>query len=146
MSRFAGVASVENVAVDSSIETLIQLVAAANHRVLITRVEILFDGTSSTAEPVNVTLTRQSGAGTSSSLTPVKLDDSLAETLQTTALKTFTAEPTIGDLLATWHVHPQTGLIWTPPTDLIIGGGDRVGLRGLAAASVNCNASIYFEE
>lgn len=139
-------ASIDGVSVTNTLTTLIQLVAAANRAIRVTRLEIYFGGTSSTAEPVDVFLKRQSGAGTSSALTPLKMDDSVAEAIVTTALKTFTAEPTDGDILFVAHVHPQQGLIWSPPCDLIVGGGDRLGLLGLAPSSVACNAGIYFEE
>lgn len=139
-------ASIAGVSVTNTLTTLIQLVAASNRAIKIQRLEIYFAGTSSTAEPVDVFLKRQSGAGTSDALTAVKLDDSVAEAIVTTALKNFTVEPTDGDILFVGHVHPQQGLIWSPPADLVCGGGDRVGLLGLAPSSVACNAGIYFEE
>lgn len=145
MSRF-GVAIVENVSV-STLQTVLQLIAASNRAIEIVQLGIGFNGTSSTAEPVDVTLARQSDAGSgSSSVTPVKYDDSTSESLQTTAIKVCTSEPTTGDVVFTQHVHPQTGLFWTPPAPLIVGGGDRLGLRCAAGASVALNAYIVFKE
>ncbi len=129
-------------------ETLIQLVAAANHRVKVLGWGIFFDGTTVTAEPVQVELARQTTAGTASALSPVKRDDSIADTLQTTAQQDFTAEPTKGDILESREVHPQSGFeVWYPlGQEIIIGGGDRLGLLATAPAAVNARAFIVFEE
>lgn len=149
MAAFQGMAQVaEEALAAATAETVIQLIAATNHRVKVLGWGIYFDGTSVTAEPVQVTIARQSTAGTSSSLTPVKRDDSLAETLLTTALQDFTVEPTTGDVLEAREVHPQAGFeIWYPlGQEIIIGGGDRIGLIATAPAIVNCRAWILFEE
>lgn len=145
MSGFAGSIQIANVSV-STLETIMQLVAATNHRVKVLEIGVSFAGTSSSAEPADIDVQRQSSAGTSSALTPVKLDDSIADTLLTTARKTFTAEPSGSDVLISQHVHTQAGWIWRPPTDLIIGGGDRLGVRVTIASSTALNGYIIFEE
>jgi hypothetical protein len=83
-----------------------------------------------------------------SALTPVKLDDSLAETLQTTSQHTATAEPTAGDVVDVVEVHPQSGyeIIYPLGQEVIIGGGDRLGIECTAPAGVNVRAKIVFEE
>lgn len=149
MAAFQGTATIAEQALGAATaETVLQLVAASNHRVKILRWGIFFDGTSVTAEPVQIRLMRQTSAGTSSANTPVKLDDSLAETLQTTARDTFTAEPTSGDVLEVFEVHPQQGIAMMYPLgqEVIIGGGDRVGIECTAPAAVNCRAYFVFEE
>ena len=149
MAAFLGVASVaEEALAAATIETIIQLVAAANHRVKILGWGIFFDGVSTTAEPIEVVLARQTTAGTAAALTPVKVDDSIADTLLTTAQQDFTVEPTTTDILAVVEVHPQQGyqILYPLGQELIIGGGDRVGLRATAPAVVNCRAVMYFEE
>jgi len=149
MAAFQGVASItEDALVAATIETLIQLVAAANHRVKVLGWGIFFDGVSTTAEPVEVVLARQTTAGTASALTLVKMDDSIADTLLTTAQQDFTVEPTTTDVLAVVEVHPQQGyqIMYALGQEPIIGGGDRLGLRATAPAAVNARAVIYFEE
>lgn len=149
MSAFIGVAQTAEVALAAATaKTVLQLVAPANHRVKVIRWGVFFDGTSATAEPVQVRVLRQTTAGTMSSLTPVKLDDSIAETLQTTAQHTATAEPTAGDVLDIAEIHPQQGYdaILPPGMEIIIGGGDRLGIEVTAAAIVNCRAKFWFEE
>lgn len=149
MAAFQGMAQVaEEGLAAATAETVIQLIAPSNHRIKLLAWGIYFDGTSVTAEPVQVTIARQSTAGTASSLTPVKRDDSLAETLQTTAQQDFTVEPTTGDVLEAREVHPQAGFeVWYPlGQEIVIGGGDRVGLIATAPATVNCRAWMLFEE
>jgi hypothetical protein len=149
MAAFQGIAQTAEVALSAATaKTVIQLVAATNHRVKVLRWGVFFDGVSVSAEPVQVRLLRQTTAGTMSSLTPVKLDDSLAETLQTTAQHTATAEPTAGDVVDVVEVHPQSGyeIIYPLGQEVIIGGGDRLGIECTAPAGVNVRAKIVFEE
>ena len=150
MAAFEGklVTSTEEALGAATTETVLQLVAAANHRVKLKEWGVFFDGVSVTAEPVLVEIVRQSSDGTSSALTPVKVDDSLPETLQTTARDKFSgAEPTSGDVLDAIQVHPQQG--WKEVDSdyiYIVGGGDRIAIRVTAPAAVNCKASMKFEE
>lgn len=149
MAAFQGVATITEQALGAATqETVLQLVAAANHRVKLLQWGVFFDGTSVSEAPVQVVLQRQSTAGTSSANTPVKIDDSLAETLQTTARDAFTVEPTSGDILWAGEVHPQSGYSEILPLgqEIIIGGGDRIGIRCTAPAAVNARAFMKFEE
>lgn len=132
-----------------SSKTLLQLVAASNHGAIIKLIEISFDGTSSTAEPIFVTFLRQTSAGTMSSLTLVKYPaDDYDETLQTTAQHTATVEPSASDILRGFEVHPQLGkeTVFSFKDEIKIGGGDRLGVRVLAAASVNAVVTVLGEE
>ena len=149
MAAFQGIAQTSEVALSAATaKTALQIVAASNHRVKILRWGVFFDGTSVTAEPVQVELTRQTTAGTMSSNTPKKLDDSLAESLQTTAQDNATAEPTKGDIIDVVEVHPQQGyeIIYPLGQEPIVGGGDRAGIICTAPASVNVRVKIVFEE
>lgn len=145
--RFA--ATTAEIAIGTSIKTLLQLIAAANHRIKIVEWNISFQGITATGEPILVEVLRQTSAGTTSALTPRKLDDSDDETLQVTALHTATVEPSDGgEVLHTELVHPQTGYTWFAPSgrELLIGGGDRLGLRVTAGASINAIARMVGEE
>lgn len=127
-------------------KTLLQVVAAANHPIKITRWGVFFDGTSATAEPVQVRLLRQSTAGTMSALTPVELTNH-GVTVQTSAQHTATAEPTSGNVLDIAEVHPQTGYeVNLLGQEIIVPGGGRIGLEITAPAAVNARAKIHFEE
>lgn len=148
MARAHGAVNLAGVATGTSKKTLLQLVAAANHAIELTEIGIGFHGTSNTAEPIKVTLERQTDAGTMSAATPVKQNNSDADSLDSTAQHTATVEPTATDVLRTWTIHPQTGLVWqaSDKSPIIIGAGDRVGLIVTAAASVNADCYMAFEE
>lgn len=136
------------IATGTSAKTLLQVVAASNHRITVNEWSISFKGTSNTASPILVEVLRQTTAGTMSALTPVKADSADDETLQTTAQHTATSEPTASDVLDRVLVHPQQGYTWvaTPGKELVVPGGGRLGVRVTAAADVNAVATIKGEE
>lgn len=149
MAAFLGQATTAEIALTAAAaKTVLQLVAAANHRVKLLGWSAMFDGTSTTAEPVQYRVLRQTTAGTMTALTPTKRDDSIADTLLTTAQHTATAEPTAGDLLEAGEIHPQGGyeVFYPFGQEIIVGGGDRVGLELTAPAGVNVRAKFIFEE
>lgn len=110
---------------------------------------IAFKGVSNTDAPILVELVRQTSGGTMTSLTMQKLDNGLTYTILGTAQHTATVEPTdSGAIIATFYVHPQTGVI-EPISDngeRIIDAGTWLGLRVTATVDVNCAASIECEE
>lgn len=137
------------IATSTVAKTILQIVAAANHRVLLGEIGIFFEGAVPTGTPIKVDLVRQSDAGTgSAAATVIKVDESTDETLQTTAIKGCTTEPTTTSIVWTALVHPTAGERWQAPlTEKIpCKGGTRLGLRVTAAASINCLASLDFEE
>lgn len=149
MAAFQGQASTAEIALTAATaKTCLQLVAATNHRVKLLGWKCAFDGTSTTAEPVQIRLLRQTTAGTMSALTPTKRDDSITDTLLTTAQHTATVEPTASDVLSAFEVHPQQGFAeWFPMgAEMIIGGGDRLGWEFTAPAGVNVRVEATFEE
>lgn len=141
-------ANTVQIATGTSAKTILQIVAASNHAVLVHEWSISFEGVSNTAAPIEVVLMRQTTAGTMSSLTLVKDPDDWDETIQTTAQHTSTSEPTSGDVLFRELVHPQTGYTWQAPFGrlLKIGGGDRVGIVVTAASGVDCVCRMILEE
>jgi len=132
----------------ATVETMVQIIAAANHGAMVDEISVGFSSTSATHEPVLVDLIRQTSAGTSSALTVVKADESFSDTFDTTALSVFTAEPTSGDILRSWKIHPQAGLIYQPTerAPIWVGAGNRLGLRVTSANALNCFAYIQFIE
>jgi len=88
MAAVIAVANTAEIALSgATAKTVLQLVAASNHCVKIKSWGVFFDGTSVTAEPVQVRLLRQTDAGTMSALTPVERSVA-GVTLQTTAQHT----------------------------------------------------------
>lgn len=117
-------------------QTMLQIAAPANQRVLVHEIAISFQGISTTDTPILVEVLRQTTAGTMSSLTPVKNNNGDDETIQTTAQHTATVEPTGGDVLASRYVHPQSHFIFYLPEPIVVKGGGRLGVR------VTCGTSI----
>jgi len=100
MAKFGSHCSVISVDVSAAgTLSILQVVAPANHRIQPTWIGGSFNGVTANDPPLMVQVLRQTTAGTSGANTPVKLDDSLAETLQITARDTFVAEPAAGDIL-----------------------------------------------
>jgi hypothetical protein len=130
-------------------ETILQIVAAANHRVKLTEYSVSFKGTSATDTPARVRIFRQTGAGTSAAVTPLKDDASADETLQTTVRNAFSAEPASDDaLIDEFEVHPQTGVkVFLPlGQEILIPGGGRLGFKVTAAQAQTCVVSVAVEE
>jgi hypothetical protein len=129
-------------------KTVLQLLAATNHRNKILAWGVSFDGTSPSAEPVEVRLLRQTTAGTMTAATLRALHPGITETLQSSATKNASAEPTVGDVLRAVEVHPQGAYEEILPfgQEYIMGGGGRVGIECKAPAGVNVRAWIRFEE
>src|SRR5579864_1005737 len=86
--------------------TVLQVKAAANVRLKLKSWGIYFNGASATAVPVLVELVVTSTDGTSTSVTPRKIT-SATETVQATAGKNFSAEPTRTNDVENKLVHPQ---------------------------------------
>lgn len=129
-------------------KTVLTIAAAAQHRVRMTGLSIYFKDTVVTDTPVLVEIMRQTTAGTMTSVTPVKKDENMGETIQTTAAKTATVEPTLTDVLETKEIHPQTGekFYWPFGQEIYIKGGNRVGIRCTAAQNQTVAVTAEFEE
>jgi hypothetical protein len=131
-------------------KTLLQAVAPANQRGDLRSWSVGFDGISPTAEAVTIELLRQTTAGTMSAATPVK-DGAGAETIQFTAQKNATVEPTASDVLARYEHHPQAGSFVEKfdKGECEIPGGTRLGIRvtvPTGGANLNATAFMKIEE
>lgn len=147
MAGLIGRAVTAQIATGTAAKTLLQLVAASSHRVVVKEWHISFEGTTATNAPIQVRVLRQSTAGTMSSLTLVKDNDSDDETLQTTAQHTSTSEPTAGDVLFSQLVHPQGGRFSVQGNEVFtIKGGGRLGFEVTASVDVDAVVCVKFEE
>ena len=143
-----GSTGLTEVALDGTNEKcLIIVTAPTNQRLKVKSVGVFFDGASATAEPVFLVLARASTAGTTTAYTP-KVMGVGSETPQATAGVDASANPTKGDILASWRVHPQSGYQWLLPMgdEVLVAGGGRVALYAKAAAAVNLMATVIYEE
>ena len=132
-------------------KTLLQVLAAANHRVLVKEISISFDGISNTAAPILVQVLRQSTSGIGGDvLAAVKLNVSDDEAIQATGLSNIdgTTAPTDTDELLGELVHPQGGFNWQAPFggELVVKGGNRLGIAVTAGAAVNAKVRLVCEE
>jgi len=131
------------VATGTALKTIMQIFAAANHRIRVPVISISFEGTSATDAPIQVDIYRQTTAGTMTALTLVKDNDGDDETIQTTAQHTATVEPTKTDLLTSRLVHPQGRADFGP---FIVKGGGRIAIMVTSPNAVDCVASALIEE
>lgn len=150
MARLRGTVTTEGeVALSSATaKTILQIEAPTNHRVALTAFSVSFDATSAGLEPVNVEILRQTTAGTMTSATPVKDDSSLTESIQTSAQRDATSEPTAADVLRRYNIHPQDGYerVFGPDEEIIVPGGGRLAIRCTSANDVNVTGHMSFEE
>jgi len=132
--------------------TVVQLVAASNHRAKLLKVSLSAKSASPTDQPIYYRILRQSGAGTSSagtSGTHYAKQGDFAETLQTGVRVGFSStEPTAGDVLESGEFHPQNGVMWFEPLaqEEVIPGGTRLGIELTAPASQTVVVSGRWEE
>lgn len=138
-------ANTAQVATGTAAKTIMQLVAASNHRIIVNKIVVSFEGVTATDAPIQVRVLRQTTAGTMTGLTPVKDSDSDDETLQVTAQHTATGtEPTAGDVLESQLVHPQSSRVFVGP--YIVKGGGRLGVEVTSGVNIDCIVSAYGEE
>lgn len=132
-------------------KTLLQLIAAANQRAMLKEVEVSFNGVTPADPPIQVDLIVQTTAGTMTALTGVKVNSGDAETIQTTAAHTATAEPTNTSLRKSGYVHEQEGdrRVFRFDGAIPIGGGTRLGVfvtPGTLTGTVKAIAGAEIEE
>lgn len=133
----------------STAKTIVQGVAPASQRVLMSRLDISSNGITPTDPGILIDVLVQSTAGTMSALTPQKLVSSDSESINTTAQKTATAEPTAGNILFSFYYNEQTWvpMIFDPPVPIV--GGTRLGIRatpGTLTAATNIAVTATCEE
>jgi hypothetical protein len=130
-------------------KTIVQVVPGTNTPVRVVEIGVSFNGVTTTDVPVLVQLLRQTTAGTSSSLTLIADQESSSKSVVATGLKTFTAEPTTGNILRDWYITPIAGLfvLQFPLGREVDALTSRIALRCNAPTSaVSVNAYISFEE
>lgn len=91
----------------ATIESLMQLLAATNHRFAIKRYGVGSEGVVNTDQPAIMEVLRNSTAATGAALTLVHKKESHPDTIETTALDAITVEGAAGDILRAHTLHPQ---------------------------------------
>lgn len=131
--------------------TVLQILAAANHRCTVKEWGVSFDGVSNTDAPILVGVERQSDGGTGGDvITGKKMNDADDEVIQTTALENIDAStaPTTTHELVGEQVHPQAGYTWQAPygNEIIVEAGGRLAIVVTAGVAVNVKAHFICEE
>jgi hypothetical protein len=135
----------------ATVETLIQVSAVGGKPFRVARWGVSFNGVTVTDQPVRVELIRLTSDGTSSAFTPKKMDPTTEVSLAQ-GRTSHTAEPVAGDVLEIHYVSPAGGNLVEaysagyPDERPYIQPAGRIGIRVLAAAAVNANAFIIFDE
>lgn len=132
-------------------QTLLQIKAPANHRVLIRSLRFTGKQPAGGVDvPVMIRMTRSTANfGTGSPATVGKNNPSDSETLQTTAKCNFTVEPTSPtDGGIQWELQPQNGLIEFLPPDgpIVIPGGQSAQFECTSTATPTLNLQATCEE
>jgi hypothetical protein len=135
--------------------SVLQVIAPAAQKVKILGWAVYFDGTSTTAEPVQVRLGSGTTAGTfTNTLGAIDANGSKTvvngcpETIQSVAKEPATVEPTYVRVYDVAEVHPQSGYEVKFPIgqEPIIPAGDFVAIECTAPAIVNVRAKLICEE
>lgn len=134
-------------------ETVLQLSAAANHRIVIQGFSVTLSGTA--AKDLIVRLVRQTGTGTAGTLSSTTqiiypLDSSAAETIQTLARTNYSAEPgldTPNKVVQYKRLQSSYEKVFALGQEIVVPGG---GFLGIEVTSVGATATVaaefFFEE
>ena len=132
----------------SNTQTLLQVKAPTNQRVLLREVRITgSQPIGGTDTPVLFKLTRSTASfGTGTSVTPQKNNPSDSETIQSTSAKMFSGEPTSTDTFFPWSINPESGLVELFPDNrpIVIPGGQSVQLVAITPSGSTPNLNVQF--
>jgi hypothetical protein len=150
MARNIGRAGTRITGVSTAV-TMLQLVASSTIDTVVRDISVTFDGTVVTNAPIDTQTLFQSTAGTPAGTTPAptKVDNRTGTALLATAgFGAFSGEPTAGNEVFRWHIHPQTGQLWqgTPYMDeiVIVASANRLGTKFATAPSASIDTNIYY--
>ena len=147
MARFAVSTEGTEVALTAATErTIIQVLAATGVPLRVLGFGVFFDA-SAAAEPVQIKILRQTTAGSGSTAVTVRKITSATYTVQATAIKSPTSEPTAGDILAVYEVSPMFGYekMFDESQIIEVPGDGRLGFSCKEPAGVNCEGFLIVE-
>ena len=149
---FTAVTSTAEVALTTSLKTVVSITNTADRRVAVRGFGISFDGVSSTAGAAEVALIIHSSSGTATGITLLKDKRGTTEALNTSGNVNFSAEPsttgTNQGILRMYEVNPMTGYerAFAQDEEIELAGGERFGIQVRASSAVNCHAWINADE
>lgn len=132
------------IALSTSTETVLQILAGTNHPFELYFFSIYGDSTSLNAVPIPTEWLIQTSAGTSgTAVTEALKDGGITHTIQLSGNTNFSAEPTDSSgILWPFQFAPSSGFLYTWPQgdEIIVNTAARIGLRCLTpAAAFNAN-------
>lgn len=131
---------------EGTAETVLHLLAAANHRVKILGFSVTVAGTS----PIDLTVRvlRQSTAGTAGTTSGLitKLDSDVVATIQTAGSTNFSAEPTAGDVLQYKKLNGGYEKYFPLGQEIIVPQAGRIGIECTSTTAATVAAEFYLEE
>ncbi len=138
---------------DANPETIMQILAGTNHRVVIAGADISLQGTTPSNAPVIFDFLVQTTAGTAGSgattVAEVLQDRGQDEDPELTITcydGSGAAEPTASSVIAEFSIHEQGTFPWRPEKPIIVKTAERVGLRYKRATFVAVSVTLYCEE
>jgi hypothetical protein len=152
LAALQGQANIPSTASGTTSLTIARLKAATNQRAKVLGYGFYFDGTSNSAQPVQIRIGRipTTDITSPSALTITPNEDELTETFQTSVAQStaHANEPTYGNILKTITVHPQLGYEYLAPLgqEIVVKGGGMLGFELTAPAAVNVRGYVMFEE
>ena len=140
--------------VAATAKSVLGIKAATNVCVKVTEVSVSFDGATSTNAPavcefMQSTFGANAPGTSSTSVTPAKRDTGRAETIQATAAKAWTVEPTALTLQQSLDVGQYNGVVvkmFPFASPFIVIGGQGVVLRVTSPNNVNFSGGLGGEE
>lgn len=141
----------------ANVKSMFELPAPANQPLVVTELDVTFDGTTSTNKPIllQVCLATATGTFPSSNLTPQagSIDANAASTLVTAAnikYGTATVEGTVtsGNGFRLWRLPPTSGLVQQLPLGrgIYVPKGQFLRLRAVAVNAVNLTFNLDWNE
>ena len=156
MARNLGRTGLRITSISSAI-TMLQLQGGSTIDTVIRDIGVSFDGTVVTNAPIDTQVlfqTAGSEAFTGTTPAPTKIDTRSQTPLLATMGYQATTEPTAGNEIFRWHIHPQTGILWqgTPFMDEVVASAystgssviPRVGIKFATAPSAAIDTDLYF--
>ena len=124
-------------------KTLLEIVAGSADRLQIVQWSVSFAGVSPTQEPILVTLCRKSAAGTGGTGETERPLDPADGTAAAAVTSIPTGEGTIGDVLESILVHPQSGVViqYLPEDRPVAAASGILAIRYTTPSGVNPNAA-----
>lgn len=136
--------------VAATAKTIMNAINASAGLIKLAELSVSFDGVAANAEPVTIELCKstQATAGTSTSHTMAQCSGP-TRTVQATAARAYTAEPTVLTVIKRWLVHPQAGMLLQFPLGrepMQVTGSQGLSVRCTAPAGVNAQGYMEIEE